>query len=56
MAVERVTLNLPPELKYWLEKVVQRRKAQGQRMSLNALVVEILEEKAKATSDYPVLD
>ena len=56
MAVERVTLNLPPELKYWLEKAVQQRKTQGQRTSLNALVIEILEKEARATSNYPVLE
>jgi metal-responsive CopG/Arc/MetJ family transcriptional regulator len=56
MAVERVTLNLPPELKNWLEKVVQQRKAQGRRTSVTALVIEILEEKAKATSSHPALD
>jgi hypothetical protein len=29
MAAERVTLNLPPELKYWLDSQVQYRKEAG---------------------------
>jgi hypothetical protein len=42
-AVERVTIDLPPELKYWLDKQVQERKARGDRKaSLRAVVVEML--------------
>jgi hypothetical protein len=57
MAVERITLDLPPELKYWLDRQVQARKAQGDRKaSLHAVVVEMLEKEAKATSAYPQVD
>jgi hypothetical protein len=56
MAIERITLDLPPALKYWLDRRVQERKARGEKASLRAVIVEILEEKAKAISKYPVLD
>jgi hypothetical protein len=57
MAVERITVDLPPALKYWLDRRVQERKAAGDRKaSLRAIIVEILETEAKATSSYPVLD
>jgi len=57
MAVERVTIDLPPELKYWLDRRVQERKARGDRKaSLRALVVELLEKEAQTTPAYPVVD
>ena len=56
MAVERVTLDLPPELKYWLDSQVQYRKEAGVRKAtLKGVVVEILEKEARATSDYPMV-
>jgi Arc/MetJ-type ribon-helix-helix transcriptional regulator len=56
MAVERVTIDLPPELKYWLDKRVRERKARGDRKaSLRALFVELLKKEAKTTSAYPVV-
>jgi hypothetical protein len=56
MAVERVTIDLLPELKYWLDKRVQERKARGDRKaSLRALVVKLLEKEAKTTPAYPVV-
>jgi hypothetical protein len=56
-AVERVTIDLPPELKYWLDKQAQERKARGDRKaSLRAVVVEMLEERTKTTSTCPMLD
>jgi hypothetical protein len=56
MAAECVTIDLPPELKYGLDKRVQERKARGDRKaSLRALVVELLEKEAKTTPAYPVV-
>jgi len=57
VAVERVTIDLPPELKYGLDKRVREREARGDRKaSRRALVVELLEKEAKTTSAYPVGD
>lgn len=56
MAVERVTIDLPAQLQYWLDKRVQERKARGDRKaSLRALVVALLEKEAKTTPAYPVV-
>jgi Arc/MetJ-type ribon-helix-helix transcriptional regulator len=56
MAVERVTIDLPAELKNWLDKRVQERKARGDRKaSLRALVGDLLEKEAKTTPAYPVV-
>jgi hypothetical protein len=56
MAVERATIDLPPELKYWPDKRVRKRKVRGDRKaSLRALVVELLEKEAKTTPAYPVV-
>jgi len=51
MAVERVTLDLPPELKYWLDAQVQQRKAAGDRKAtLKGVVVEMLEQVRRNVS------
>jgi hypothetical protein len=51
MAVERMTLDLPPELKYWLDTQVQQRKAAGERKAtLKAVVVGILEQARRQES------
>ena len=57
MAVARVTIDRPPELKYGLDKRVRERKARGDRKaSRRALVVELSEREAKTTPAYPVGD
>jgi hypothetical protein len=56
VAVERVTTDLPPELKHGLDRRVQERKAHGDRKaSRRALVVELSEREAKTTPAYPVV-
>jgi hypothetical protein len=55
MPHELLSLRIPVELKAWLEWEVDRRKKTGDRQAtMTALVVEVLEAKAKAMSNYPV--
>jgi hypothetical protein len=50
-----ISMCIPPVLKAWLEREVDRRKHAGDRQAnMTALVVEVLEATAKATSRYPV--
>jgi hypothetical protein len=54
MPHELISMRIPPALKAWLEWEVDRRKKAGDRQAnMTALVVEVLEAKAKAMSNYP---
>jgi hypothetical protein len=55
MPHELLSLRIPVELKAWMEWEVDRRKKTGDRQAtMTALVVEVLEAKAKEMSNYPV--
>jgi len=50
-----ISMRIPPVLKAWLEREVDRRKNAGDRQAnMTALMVEVLEATAKATSHYPI--
>jgi hypothetical protein len=51
-AVEHLAIRMPPELGQRIRAELARRHAMGEKLSQNALAIELL-EKALATSELP---